>query len=318
MQFIGLGSFYADRNSMCLAATHVSDISAVTLSNAKFDCLYFSTDLNLAQYENGMPKHWQKTNTNDNSTSIDVTLLMTDFSNTCNASSIGFDLSGVRELVIQKRLNKTGENWNDFLIQKITSTEDFKFTFYDRFCSARTPYQYRIAAVTDDTEIDLNTIADIYSDFSGWYLADAEGFYGSKFNLERDLSRNTASTSVTTLSGRYPFIAKNGALNYTSGNISGLFIECQNGHFDTTGSFTYRNSFYDFLTNGMPKFLKFDTGESMLVQIGDQITQSENGVLHAPTTSFDFTEIENAQDYNSFKKYGFLPIGGRHEHDYTT
>lgn len=306
MQFVGLGSFYSDRNSLSLATSPVSDIAVVELSNAKFDCLYFSTDMDLEQYETGMPDEWQKEITDGSI--IDVTLLMTNFNNTCNASSVGFDVANVNKLIIKKRENKVGENWYNFFIQNISSAADFKFSFHDRYCDCKTSYQYCIVPVSGDIEMDLNAIVDVYSDFTGWYLADLDAIYGSKFNLSRSMSRNTISNSATTLSSEYPFISKNGVLNYTSGNISGIFIEYKDGYFDSEGSFDYRNSLYDFLTNGKPKLLKFDTGESMLVQIGDLISQEENGILYAPTTSFDFTEIGNPKDYNDLNKYGLLSI----------
>jgi len=308
MQFVGLGSFYSDKNSVNLATTHVSDISTIELSNAKFDCFYVSTDINLEQYENGMPDEWQKETKDDHSSIVDITLLMTDFKNTCNACSVGFDVKDVTKLMIKKRKNKVGENWNNFFMQPINSAEDFKFTFHDRYCSSKTSYQYCIVPVTNGLELDLNTVVDIYSDFEGWYLADSENFYGSKFNLKRNLSRNTSGNSINTLSGKYPFFSKNSVLNYTSGNIEAIFIGHDNANnFDIENSFVYRKSFYDFLTNGFPKFLKFDTGESLLVQIGDSISQDDgNGVLYAPTTSFDFTEIGDADNYNDLQKNGLL------------
>lgn len=182
MQFVGLGSFYSDRNSESLSTTHVSDISIVELSNAKFDCLYFSTDTTLEQYETGMPEEWQKEIHDDSI--IDMTLLMTHFNNTCNASSVGFDVGNVNKLIIKKRINNVGENWNNYFIQHITCADDFKFSFYDRYCDCKTSYQYCIVPVSGDIEMDVNTILDIYSDFEGWYLADMDEFYGSKFNLK--------------------------------------------------------------------------------------------------------------------------------------
>lgn len=306
MQFVGLGSFYSDRNSLSLATSPVSDIAVVELSNAKFDCLYFSTDMDLEQYETGMPDEWQK-ETNDEYI-IDVTLLMADFRNTCNASSVGFDTKNVNKIIIKKRKNTAGEPWYNFFVKNITCADDFKFSFHDRYCACKTPYQYSIIPVCGDVEMDLNIIFDVYSDFEGYYIADINDYYGSNLCVSRTMTRNTASNTVTTLSSKYPYVCRNGASNYTSGNISAIFIEYKDGSFDLDGCFEYRNSFYDFLTNGNPKLLKFNTGELKLIQIGDSISEDSSIVSYAPTTSFDFVEIGDASDHNDLSKYGLLHI----------
>ena len=138
-------------------------------------------------------------------------------------------------------------------------------------------------------------------------VVDNETSYDLLYNFQLgDITSNIDANTITTLGGQYPFTIY-GASKYKTGSASCLLVteESATGSIDVGAEKVLRNNIDKFLSNKKPKILKCDDGTYLLISISDNyvLTPNEN-LLGSYSLSFNYTEIGDANDVDTLKKYG--------------
>lgn len=235
------------------------------------------------------------------------TILRALFQGDTQAGNIDYAVSEIEKVYLKRR--KQGDlEWITLTEKIITSPDDLAFIFEDRTAAAAV-YEYAVVPVIGGIE-GTAFVNSIRSEFNGMFILDATGVYGTELEMQVSSASNQPASVVTTLARRYPYVIHNSTIRYDSGNASGFFVNKQADGYDLAGGHAYRRKMNEFLQNGYPKILKFDDGRMWLVSItSPQISQSEQGHPEFVTTSFDWTEIGDAESYDDLYNAGLIDGG---------
>jgi len=268
-----------------------SNLQKITLSNAIFDYIY--ADRNSTKDCSTLPE-WDET-----------TVLSTHFENTCEASNLEFDTHDLDLLRIKRREHGTFE-WITIFEKSINSTDDYAFIAYDNLNCASKYYDYALIPVISGIEQNYIVIEQIYSEFDGIFLIGSDAMFGTMLNIEKNFERINTTSIIETLNSKCPYVSSNGISNYDTGNISALWINYTNDNFDLNNARKYRTNLMDFLNNKKPKILKTFDGKAWIVQVTDNISESQGEHWEAPTTTFSWTQIGNAESYEDLNDNGLI------------
>ena len=280
-----------------------SPIQNLTISNAMFDEFTVSKNVGI-DFDVNKDKEW-----------LDNTLMLAHFYGNLNAGTIGVDNYRIASIQFLRR--KKGETeWQ--ICKECAYQSEIKFySLEDRYIESEQEYEYCIrptARVYDDTGAYVETIIGENSPttlvrvvFNYAHLFDAETSYDFLYNFKLgDITSNIDANTITTLGGQYPFTIY-GASKYKAGSVTCLLVteESATGSIDVGAEKILRNNIDKFLSNKKPKILKCDDGTYLLISISDNyvLTPNEN-LLGSYTLSFNYTEIGDANDVNTLKKYG--------------
>lgn len=283
-------------------------IQDITLQNGIYDEFEILQDVTINHTDIKQSKDW-----NNN------TLMLAKFQENLSAGSVNVGNSEVYSIQFLKR--KKGETeWQ--LCQEIKYDKDQTiYDFTDKYIESQQTYQYAIrptAKQYDDSGVYVgsiigenslqseNTEINVVFDYS--HLFDNELSYDLLYNFKLgDITSNIDANTLTTLGGQYPFTIY-GASKYKTGSISCLLVteESATGSIDVWKEKELRNNIDNFLSNKKPKILKCDDGTYLLISISSNYTLiPDENLLGSYGLSFNYTEIGDANDVDTLKKYGF-------------
>lgn len=264
-------------------------------------------------------------NTTTNNTDIkqnenwtDTTLMLAKFQENLSAGSVNVGNNEVYSIQFLKR--KKGETEWQLCQEVIYQKEQAIYKFTDRYIESQQTYQYAIrptAREYDDNGIYVGSIigenspqsekTEINVVFDYAHLFDNETSYDLLYNFKLgDITSNIDANTITTLGGQYPFTVY-GASKYKTGSVSCLLVteESATGSIDIGAEKVLRNNIDNFLSNKKPKILKCDDGTYLLISISDNYTLiPDENLLGSYSLSFNYTEIGDANDVDTLKKYG--------------
>ena len=245
----------------------------------------------------------------------DNTLMLANFQNNLSAGSVNVGNHKVSTVQFLRR--KKGETeWQ--ICKEIQYDENKEmYSFVDKYIESEQEYEYCIrptARVYDDTGVYVETIVGENSPttltrvvFDYVHLFDNEASYDLLYNFKLgDITSNIDANTITTLGGQYPFTIY-GASKYKTGNATCLLVteESATGSINVGAEKVLRNNIDKFLSNKKPKILKCDDGTYLLISISDNYTLIPNeNLLGSYSLSFNYTEIGDANDVDTLKKYG--------------
>lgn len=249
----------------------------------------------------------------------DNTLMLAKFQNNLSAGSVNVGNNEVYSIQFLKR--KKGETEWQLCQELIYSKDQETYSFTDKYIESQQTYQYAIrptARAYDDNGMYVGSIigenspqsekTEINVVFDYAHLFDNELSYDLLYNFKLgDITSNIDANTVTTLGGQYPFTIY-GASKYKTGSVSCLLVteESATGSIDVWKEKELRNNIDNFLSNKKPKILKCDDGTYLLISISDNYTLTpDENLLGSYSLSFNYTEIGDANDVDTLKKYGF-------------
>lgn len=296
MVFVGY-SFLTDEDCSSFTPTNVSKISSITLKNGIFDDLYITKETD-SIYSAQIPKDWD----------FD-TILHTLFQGTLHAGNVDYTISSVSEMRVKRREVGTYD-WVTLYQIPISHVDDFNFERMDMTARAKTWYEYSLVPVINNVEGNLN-INKVYSDYDGIFIVGSDEIFGTYLNTSISVQNNHISSSVTTLGRKYPYIVSSSKSNYTSGNISGTFIE-----FDRVVSelvpkegWKYRKRLMDFFGDGKPKIIKVHDGRMWMSSIIGSPSESAPAHEDMPVSSIEFVETGDVDSGKALYYGGFIDTG---------
>ena len=235
------------------------------------------------------------------------TVLKALFQGNVKAGNIDYAVSEIDKVYLKRR--KQGDiEWMTLTEKVITSPEDLSFIYEDKTAAAGV-YEYVVIPVVGGIE-STPFANSIRSEFNGMFIFDSTGVYGTELEVHVSSVSNQPVSVVTTLARRFPYVIHNSNIRYDSGSASGFFVDKKFGEYDLAGGHAYRRKMNEFLQNGHPKILKFDDGRMWLVSItSPQIVQDEQGHPEFVITSFDWTEVGDADSYEDLYNAGLVDGG---------
>lgn len=289
--------------------TMMENVGSVRLSDAVFYTLYVTNETDESQRDyvaNGLPM------TGQNISWDRFTVMVADFEGNCEASQIA-NIKETSHILLRRRESES-DDWHTVSVRVVNDASDYLVTYYDRFNKSGTQYQYVLVPIVSGQPggyLPGNMTDFVESVFHGIYVADKDVLWGTPFDPSYTKNRIRETNVVTTLASRYPVVVSNGGANYDAGTASGLFVPYIDGSgrpsdIDLKNGLAYRDSFYDFLTDGRPKIFKTFDGLIKIVQIDGEISEDNSEFYLTPITSFNWVEIGDVNSYEDMDANGLL------------
>lgn len=228
------------------------------------------------------------------------------------------------------------QTWSEitrFILSRWSSNET-KEIVKDRTIKQGVNYKYAIRAYNSKGLFSnrlLNKEGAVYGDFEDAFLFDGEKQLKLRFNPKMSsFKTNRLETKTDTIGGHYPFIFRNGNVEYKEFPISGLISllgdendqflsglerDANFGHCLTSENIANEREFkmqvLDWLTDGKPKLFRSPTEGNFIVRLMN-VSLAPNDTLGRMLHTFSATAYEVAEcNYDNLKAYGFA------EEDYT-
>ena len=291
--------FFSGPNALNHNPTNIEDIVSTQISNAVFDHINISKDIEIP-VSTTEPTSWDYD-----------TILDSDFNNTINGGNIDMLIQGFSAIKIKRRV-RGSFTWVTLTTIPISNAEDLVFTFNDLLNAYDVNYDYALVPIVGDIEGNY-IINSVYSKFNGVFIGDYTTIYKFLFNVQYGTeARNQQIGTFQPLGRQYPIIIANGLTSYDSGSVSASIL---NDDFEKTGEIDppqivqKKNAIKTFLTNKQAKILKDWNGNIWLCMIVDspQITYVEGSGMRIPQVQFNWVEIGNANDQQDLYNNGILP-----------
>ena len=246
------------------------------------------------------------------------TLMLAKFQNNLSAGSVNVGNNEVYSIQFLKR--KKGETEWQLCQEVMYHKNQETYSFTDKYIESQQTYQYAIrptareydytgayigSIIGENSPQSERTEIDVVFDYA--HLFDNETSYDLLYNFKLgDITSNIDANTITTLGSQYPFTIY-GASKYKSGSVSCLLVteESATGVIDVWKEKELRNNIDKFLSNKKPKILKCDDGTYLLISISDNYTLiPDENLLGSYSLSFNYTEIGDANDVDTLKRYG--------------
>lgn len=296
MFFVGLTAL-SSPSTFNHMPTDFSDCKNIKITNMICEEFYISKDKNAFGLE--IPVAW------DNNT-----ILYAKFDGTLDAGNVKFTAQDVNGLVL-KRKEIGKQNWTIVKKWRVNSIDDFTFTEVDRYNKSKKSYQYSLTPLYDDIAGNVS-IQDVYSEFEGLCIADAEKSVSTYLDVQFDsLAKNKPSASNVTLAGKYPSVIKNGETNYYSGTVSALFVKLNDKTYSLERSVDqeeYQREIVEWLNGVSNKIIKYEDGMLYFASITNPPSYSFSSNNENRPISFSFTEIADAEDNDALKNNGMIVV----------
>lgn len=237
------------------------------------------------------------------------TILLGEFANSLEAGNVSNGGLQIDYLKLKKR-KKDDLTWQDIKIFKY-NPEVKRYNFEDRLVESIEKYEYSIQPITSDI-LGSESIEEIYTEFKGIWIVGDKNAQQLIYNTEiSEIKSNISQNIVTTLGSRYPFLIKNGSINYREFTVQGKLVskETAKGQgIDKYEEKKLRNTIMKFLEDGKPKIIKDNSGNYILCQIVDSPILKPINDLNRfiYDISFNVVEIGDAYDEDTLLQYGLI------------
>ena len=281
-----------------------NSLENIVIQNAIYDELEILQNISEVNQDTSKSGSW----TND-------TLILAKFQGNLSAGNINVGGHPVYSIKFLKR--KKGETEWQLCKDVPYDKEKEEYIFIDKYIESEQDYEYCIrptARVYDETGAYTETIIGqnnkpqlfrVVFDYA--HLFDNETSYDLIYNFKlSEITSNIDANTIMTLGGQYPFTVY-GASKYKTGSVSCLLVteESAIGSIDVGKEKELRNNIDKFLSNKKPKILKYEDGTYLLISISNNYTlTSDENLLGSYSLSFNYTEIGDANDIDTLKKYG--------------
>ena len=296
MLFLGT-TFFSGSHTLDPPAVHVSPITEIKLTNGTFDHLYVSK--NAEEPIESTHNEWNGD-----------TLLSAPFDDSLDAGNSGFSLRNTDIMVVKCR-EKGSMDWMTIHTKTINTIDDFKMLYFYRYARGDTDYEFMLASTCNGIENSYVT-KEVHSGFNGFFLVNQDNAVGTIYNLDGcDTTRTVSGEAVNLLNSQYANVISNGAFNYDTGTVTGVFLKSDTRDciVDLAGGVQLRKDFIDFLTDKKPKILKWDDGRIWMIQIVGTPTDTEEGHKDLRKITFQFTQTGDVNDPQSLYINGLSPVG---------
>ena len=296
-QFVGY-NFFSDKDCLNNAPASVENITTIELTNAIFDHLNITKNIE-TPFTFDKPDKWDYD-----------TILNADFNGDLNGGNVEFLIEQISAMKIKRRKKGTF-NWITLKTFKIEKVDDLKFIFNDRLNADMVEYDYAFVPILNDIEGNY-IINSILSKFNGVFIGDAD----TTFRLLYDVSygnnnRNQQVGTFQPLGRQYPVIVANGLMSYESGSVAATIL---NDDFQDEGKLNKpellkkKNLIKEFLTNRRAKILKDWAGNIWLCMIVDnpQVAYMNGTGMSVPHIAFNWTEIGNSESQRDLYNNGLV------------
>lgn len=216
-----------------------------------------------------------------------------------HSEKIGTASSSINYILIYRKKHGIQNNYTRIIERSITDTSQLTFDDIDITACSGTIYDYYIELTVSNSQgtdrgiIEYGGIENIDSWFDGIFIGDYNEQFMSRLNNSLTTTRNTQSSYVTTLASRTPYRISNANVNYTTGQLKGLFMRIDNMNQPVQEvTKDYLESVVDYLSNGNEKILKTSDGQIWYVTVDQNISISfDDYYVGSSSISFSWTEI---------------------------
>lgn len=236
------------------------------------------------------------------------TVIYAEFKNNLNAGNMNNNSELPIEKIKIKKRKKGDSKWSN--VVEIPFVENMTYSYKDKLVESLETYEYAVQGLLGSTLLS-EKISTVDCEFSGIWLIGKEQEYQLQFNDEiSEITNNETYNVVTTLGSKYPFIIKNGSVNYRTFSVTGTLISEVSDKISKIDKFEekkLRNNINKFLNDGKPKLVKDSSGLYALSQISNVIlTPRVDSYRYVYDISFEITEINDCYDENVLKSYGLM------------
>lgn len=271
----------------------------VEIQHGIFDELFVSNDASTWS-DDPIPSEWGYD-----------TCLHALFNGTLTAGNVDFYLDDVTALVIKRRIAGTID-WDVIATVDVHDASDMSFERLDYTAAANTAYEYTVVPIINGVEGSSNVIG-VTAEFDGLFLLCGSGVSMQNLHANLDISvkeqRNQQVSVVQTLGRKYPFVVHNSINDYDSGSTSFVWLpyDADTDSWDMNNGHIARKTLNDFLHQRRPILMKVDDGRIWIISIsGTQITSEQENYSQKYTSSFEWTEIADANSGSDLREYGLL------------
>ena len=129
-------------------------------------------------------------------------------------------------VIIRRTSNRSNYTiWEDIYTRTYSEPEEINFTWYDCTIESGVWYKYAVQKMTANGQRGTETYADgpLYAFFDDMFInADGQQLRIRFDHSISTLKQNLSEARTETLGSKYPFVRRNGYINYRSMSISGL------------------------------------------------------------------------------------------------
>lgn len=219
---------------------------------------------------------------------------------------MSLDLSGIPHTKIT--WSRTRYNVSEYLgIGEITDSSNI-VTDTDKYAIPKTTYTYR-AIVYNGNLIVGTYYNNITYESNTVKISDIFGCYTALGKITKHpISRNNRGQTLEAMDSVFPYNIINGAPNYDSGTVDGLFTDLDddcNVIIDSDYLTAKADVLRAWLNNGHSKLLTYYTGESWIVAVSNiQTTDPDNNDVY--NTTFNWTQIGDATKIDEYVRLGLV------------
>lgn len=235
------------------------------------------------------------------------TILLAEFKNSLVAGNT--DALNIDNLVLKKR-KKDEMQWQTVKVFPFDINEK-RYNHKDKFIESLETYEYSIQTETAGIYGSEN-IKEIDTEFNGIWFIGNENTYSITKNIEiGESTSNVVENLVTTLGNKYPFVCRNGVVNYKTFTINGLLMSKETEDLipviDARAEKKYKKNIEKFFNDGKPKVYKDDGGEYFICHVmNPRISYSSNTNRRLYEISCDIVEIGDGYDVDELIENGLL------------
>ena len=306
-------SFYADKRCVeGIVPTYVNEINYIEIGNAVYDDLYLTANTTVVN----IPSQWEKD-----------TFLQATFDGDTVAGNMNWYLDTIGSILLKRKSNLE-EDWVTIYQHDVKDVDDFNFEYKDYLCSSNRTYTYAIVPVShNDVEgsyinaINIkNGTNEINTEFNGITVYKEGKAYTSLMELgDCNTSRVHKQGIVEINNRKKPKNFKNSEVNYDRINISGLFvdgIDDEKCEFDFVNGHYYRKEFVDYLTDGVPIFVKVPDGRSWIAVVDGEPTDNMDGHPEIRIIDFSCVEVGDVQSEEDLYNSGLINVEKKYWSNY--
>lgn len=246
-QFINY-NFFADGDCLNTCPSSVDSINSITLTNAIFDHLNVTRNIN-TEVTTSIPQNWDYD-----------TIMNAPFNGNLNAGNVDFLVEQIIGIKIKRRkINES--NWLTLTTIPINTIEDLNFTFNDMLNAYGVEYEYAfipIMAGNVEGTYELNNT--ILSQFNGVFIGNADTIYKFLYEVKYGSNQRNQQVGIFQVLGKkFPVFVANGQLSYESGSVTATLLNDdyqKTGVIDRVQITQKKDALKDFLTDKKAKILK--------------------------------------------------------------
>jgi len=266
------------------APTNIDHITSVELSNAEFDELYVTYNVDSSGLEtNEIPDSWD----------FD-TIMLAHYNSDHSAGNVNWHLKELSNLLIKVK----PQNESTWIISHVKNIEDYDdLVIIGKFLAAMTGvWNVALVPVTSGLEGTYIKLA-VNVEVNRLVLLDSDNIHNT-FLVDSAVSTQSVmpNEAVNTIHNKFPYIVRNTRANYETVDVTCTFlpddITCFNSDTEIKAAAKWNRELKAWIMNGKTKILKSPEGDMWLGYITTPVSDSpyDDGVQELRKLSFGLTE----------------------------